>query len=270
MTDIETVSTTAITHYSEPVDGLLATPGSGIPPVGEKKNINVSDCGDRCALIYSVPRLMFSDGSFAATKVCGDLGMRCVVHTSAYWSQSLMRMSKMMLDDPKHFDYIITADYDSLYSTKDVLYLYALMQLDPTIDCIAAMQMKRGCAEVLMNQRDETGKLRNWIEASKMNGEVVRVSLAHFGLTIFRADKLRALTGPWFLRLPDDKIDLGSVDDDIYFWRKWEDVGNNLYVAPSVGIGHLELTATWVGKDYAPVRQSVEEYQRKGKPEGVR
>ena len=48
---------------------------------------------------------------------------------------------------------------------------------------------------------------------------------------------------PWFLHTPDPKGSYRSkarLDPDMYFWKKWGEAGNTLYVDPHVRVGHLQ------------------------------
>jgi hypothetical protein len=55
------------------------------------------------------------------------------------------------------------------------------------------------------------------------------------------------MTKPWFLAQADGdgRFEGGHVDEDIYFWRRWEDAGNTLGMATNVSVGHAELMITW-------------------------
>ncbi len=47
---------------------------------------------------------------------------------------------------------------------------------------------------------------------------------------------------PWFLPVPaaNGGWGEGRLDDDIYFWGKWRDAGNTLFVHTGCKIGHVE------------------------------
>jgi hypothetical protein len=55
---------------------------------------------------------------------------------------------------------------------------------------------------------------------------------------------LKDVEKPWFKSQPSDTGDWNDdrLDDDIWFWHQWRLAGKNIYVAPSVSIGHLEET----------------------------
>ena len=87
-----------------------------------------------------------------------------------------------------------------------------------------------------------------------------------------RARALEKLTHPWFWSQPgpDGKWGEGRQAADIYFWEQWAKVGNTLYIATHVPIGHLQLMATWPDDKFRPINQFVGDFHENGVPEGVR
>ena len=74
---------------------------------------------------------------------------------------------------------------------------------------------------------------------------------------------------PWFWEQPnaDGEWAAGRLDPDIYFWRKWQDAGNTLYLANRVSIGHLQHMATWVDNETRrPIHQYLTDFQKHGPP----
>jgi hypothetical protein len=69
---------------------------------------------------------------------------------------------------------------------------------------------------------------------------------------------LKRMQKPWFWSKPDPEGSWndGRIDDDIWFWRKWRESGNRVFVSPRVVLGHGEYVVTWPSKDLAgPVFQ---------------
>ena len=87
---------------------------------------------------------------------------------------------------------------------------------------------------------------------------------AHFGLTLIRADALRSMPKPWFLGVPNEAGEWaeGKSDPDIYFWRRWEEAGRTLYIAPRVSIGHLELMVRWMDDEMQPMWQPAKDWEQ--------
>jgi hypothetical protein len=106
----------------------------------------------------------------------------------------------------------------------------------PDIDALAGMEAKRTADEDVPLMQVGT---KTEIE---ITDEPIQVDTAHFGLTLIRVSSLLKVPMPWFLHLPNKMgsyRDLKRTDADIYFWQKWKDAGNTLYV-DTMGIGHLQ------------------------------
>lgn len=130
-------------------------------------------------------------------------------------------------------DYIVTTDFDSLFSEHD---LRQLIQTAVTkdLEAVAALQSRRGTPFPLLTLGDKT--------LVEFTGEPLQVSTAHFGLTIISVKHLKEIQKPWFWSTPnkDGDWDDNKIDDDIYFWQKWREAGNRVFIDSSVSIGHLE------------------------------
>jgi hypothetical protein len=222
--------------------------------------------------VMSVPRLGFMDNMFAAVEALPSLGVKLRRHTGAYWGQCIERVIEEALRDDDDIDAILTIDYDSVFSRADVSTLMQLMCCHPEIDAIAGVQAGRGTASGrLFTMTGEDGAGLTQVPADTFDGDLTKVSTAHFGLTLIRADKIAALPKPWFADIPapDGSWNDGRTDADIAFWRKWAAAGNSLYIANRVPIGHLELTVLWPappGPDTKPLTQPVGEWRSTGKP----
>lgn len=222
----------------------------------DSTHIDVHDIGDRVAIVASEPRFGPLDAKQCVIVTAATLGLRCRKHSGAFWSQSLMRSAKSALAEMPDLGYVLTVDYDSMFRPVDVLTLYALAKVAPDADAICACQAQRETGTVLMSRH----------AGSPVSDTLMRLHTGHFGLTLLKADKLRAIRGPWFLRLPGDDPDSAeTVDEDIYFWHQWAKAGNTLYMAPQVRIGQLELVVAVPGDDYRGVRVNVGEWDRAGR-----
>lgn len=235
--------------------------------VGTKPNM--SEIG--VSAVMSMPRLAFTDNMFAAVEALPPLNVKLRRCTGAYWGQCLERAMEEALHDDAP-DALLTLDYDSVYTRSDVAMLMQIMCCHPEIDALAAVQAGRGSINGrLFTMRGEDGKNLSGVSSDAFDGDVTKVSTAHFGLTLIRADKMATLPKPWFHDVPSPNDDWGSgrIDADIAFWRKWEDAGNSLYLANRVPIGHLELTVLWpaaLGPDTTPLTQPVGEWREHGRP----
>jgi hypothetical protein len=162
----------------------------------------------------------------------------------AWWDHGMSDQFEDCLNEGA--DWIITMDYDSIFTSDHVNALLYRFATSLEIDALAALQCRRLMNESpLWSGADFRGK-----DELQITGDAIRVDSAHFGLTVFRADALRKVAKPWFLHEPDKdgsyKSD-GRTDPDLYFWRKWREAGNTCYVDPlfipgkrNIGIGHLQ------------------------------
>lgn len=154
-----------------------------------------------------------------------------------FWGQCMQRMFQDAVD--KDIDWILSLDSDSLFTAKQVSQLMQIMAANPHIDALAALQCRRGGKYPLMTTG--TGVNDEHIE---VDGSPIKVTTAHFGLTLIRVQSLKDVQKPWFWSQHDADGNWGDdkLDDDIWFWHRWRLSGKTIYVAPSVAIGHLEET----------------------------
>ena len=185
----------------------------------------------------------------------------------AYWHQVLSQV----LEDQIEYGskYVITCDYDTIFSQADVLELYRLMEAMPEADAICALQSKRGDEGVaLFGMKNKKGEFIRSIPGYNMDRHMMQITTGHFGLTIFRTESLNALPRPWMNSAPNDEglwAD-GKVDADIQFWNNWRIAGHTLYLAPRVIVGHLQEIVTWPKNDMKPLYQTTSDYDSSGIP----
>jgi hypothetical protein len=180
-----------------------------------------------------------------------------------FWSQSLTNGMKIAVENG--YDYIVTTDYDSIYNGETVAQLVRLAEQNPNADAICAMQMGRFSGLLVSN---EEGYL---LKKDLQKKPLVPVGTGHFGLTIFRCNSLRDMKKPWFWSRPDEDGEWkrnapGKLDDDIYFWDNFKASGKQLYLAPRLVIGHLELLIKWPGEDLEGIYETMQDFQDFGPP----
>jgi hypothetical protein len=154
-----------------------------------------------------------------------------------FYGQCMQRMFNDVMT--KNADFILTVDFDSVFTVQHVnrLVSYAVHRED--IDAITAVQPKRGSGTILATRGKEEDII--W------DGEnPIQVKSAHFGLTVIRVDALRKIEKPYFWGKPneDGEWDGSKIDDDVWFWKQWEKAGNSLYIDPGSRLGHLEEVVT--------------------------
>jgi hypothetical protein len=222
----------------------------------------------RIAGAMSVPRLGFQDHFFCWFESLVPLGIIPVKYDGAFWGQCLERVLTDLLD----FDYVLTVDYDSAFRREHVEHLIRLAAEHPEADAIAPMQLRRGGESPLMTVRGTDGRLSGQIELDALQAELVPVATAAFGLTLLKTSALKRLAHPWFLGVPaaDGTWGEGRTDDDTYFWHKWRETGNTLFVAPHVVIAHAELVLKWPGRgNLQPVYQYPADFWQHGAPDNI-
>ena len=222
-----------------------------------------------CAAM-SVPRLGFLDNFFCAFEAFVPLGIKLRKNGGAFWGQSLTKCLEKILEEDNP-DAVLTLDYDSVFTPAHVSRLIQLMMVHPEADALAPIQSSRHRETALFTAKGEDGKNVDRVPLSDFEPDLKRVSTAHFGLTLLRADKLKALQKPWFHSIPasDGTWNEGHVDEDIAFWENWAACGNSLYLANRVPIGHMEVMVRWPGKDLKAFMQPMHEFNVGGPPEGV-
>ena len=128
----------------------------------------------------------------------------------------------------------VVCDGDSLFTANDIMRLLGTITANGHIDAIASMQVRRGNCTLLASVDGKS--------EIQIGCEPVKVSTAHFGLTVVDLRKLAKVEKPWFFSKPDSNGEWGNerIDDDIWFWRQWEKAGNTIYIDPNTRIGHME------------------------------
>lgn len=223
----------------------------------------------RIGAVMSVPRLGFMDNFFSAFEALMPLGISLRPwrkFSGAFWGQCITRaIEETMTADPP--EYILAIDYDTVYSRSDVedLITYATHFCS---EAVAPVQAARAKDSALFFMRGEDGQPRGQIARQELDKPLVQVESAHFGCTLLRADCLARLERPWFWSTPDQdgRWEEGRVDDDVYFWRRWNAAGLRVHLAPRVVVGHAELMIRWPDEDLKPLHQHPSDYHNGGKP----
>jgi hypothetical protein len=217
--------------------------------------------------IMSTGRLGFTENLFCAMQVFAPRGVELVKHTGAFWGQCLERVMMDTLEGDT--EWILTLDYDTVFTAAQFDRLCYEMATHPEADAIAPWQVKRENDQPLCWFLDDDGNHRSEILLTEFDKDITQTNDAHFGLTLLRVSALKKMEHPWFWAQPNDDGDWGEgrLDDDIYFWRKWKETGNTLYLANRVSIGHLQHMVTWVRKDNRlPIHQYITDFQQHGPP----
>lgn len=163
-------------------------------------------------------------------------GIPLTISGGVYYGQCMQIMMQSLLK--QEVDYVLTVDFDSMFTPGHIQRLLNIIANNDHIDAITAIQPKRGCGTVLAALDQET--------SLEWDGKPIKVKSAHFGLTVISVKKLETLPRPWFWSQPDKDGDWtdDKIDDDVWFWKIWGEAGNSIYVDPGCRLGHLEEMVT--------------------------
>lgn len=215
--------------------------------------------------LCSCPRLGFMDFMGQSIVAFSQNNMTYKNLFGAYWSQGLSQGISTAVDEG--YDYIITTDYDTIVTTEDVAQLLRLADQNPHADAICAMQMGRFSGLLVST---ESGVMSR---EELTNNALLPVNTGHFGLTLLRTSSLKELPKPWFWSKPDSdgewKSKSDKLDDDVYFWDNFKKHGRQLYVAPRIVIGHMELLIKWPDQNLEGIYERLSDYHEYGKPQDV-
>jgi len=222
----------------------------------------------RVEAVYSLPRLGFNDNFFTWAQAFMPLGIRPTKVTGAFWDQCNDRVMTQFINDA---EYILTVDYDTFFTKADIEHLAALA-MTFQCDAITGLQCKREDGRPMLtmlgtlNNPPADGKTE--VPAAWFGNPVCEVDTAHFGCTLISTAALKRMSKPWFLGVPNEKGEWGEgrLDPDIFFWKKWRESGNRVYITPRVVLGHGEYMVTWPGKTLAtPVFQYATQFCNTGR-----
>jgi len=227
---------------------------------GEKRQVRIGAC-------TSVPRLAFTAHWGQMHQSFANLDIPVIKTTGYSWGACLQRAMNQLIE--VGCDWIITIDYDSIFSQEDILHLLTLAARYDEADAIFPWQVKRGGVDkLLVFLRDENDVPLTTAPKSTFQGELVRAHGGHFGLTLIKTDALRKTPKPWLWEQPnaDGEWTDGKEDADMYFWRKFREAGNKVFLANEIRIGHIDEEILWPAEDFTTVRQGMYHFYQDGKP----
>lgn len=199
----------------------------------------------------------------------------------AWWDHGISNIFDAYCE--RGLDWALTLDYDSMFTKAHLKQLLDTFADNPHIDALAPLQAKK--VMPVNGVLHETPILRTLDESGRLPADEgpQEVEWAHFGLTLFRLDaykrmcksldhyellepdidaiarvfainaqQARGMARARFLQIPDSDGGYRGddrVNSDIYFWRRWRGAGNNIYIDPSVRIGHIEATVAGFDED---------------------
>lgn len=247
----------------------------------------------RIAAAMSIPRVGFNDSWGAIHDAFRPFGIPVRRYTGAFWDQCLERVLDRFVDDD--LDWVITVDYDTVFTSKHLDHLFATLANDESLDAVSALQRKRNHTSALLTVPGaESGEIT-------VDGSPIRVATSHFGLTVIRVEALKRMPKPWFLPIPAangsytdeptrnvdsrwnetrrqmfrlmgvdmDQASDHKIDPDVFFWRRWASVGNTVAICPQVRVGHLEVRCTDFDQNLDPRESDISDWFKYHKVEGL-
>lgn len=236
LTDIKPWQTDGLDTSSHPCSLNL----EGVKPIQKEKSVSV-----KIKAVMSIPRLGFNDTWGCVHDVLAAFKIPVASYMGAFWGQCMQKAMVEAIE--QDVDWVLTLDYDSLFTAKQLQFMMQAMASNPDIGALAPLQMKRGSAVPLHTIEGQT--------RMEINSDApVEVSTAHFGLTLIRTEAIKKMPKPWFQCVPGPSGDYDDdrLDGDIYFWKKFREAGNKVFVAPTVSIGHLETLVAWFDENCDP------------------
>lgn len=215
--------------------------------------------------LISLPRLAFTENWYTSFQSLPPLGIRMSRYTGAFWEQGISRMLYPIIEKGEA-DYVLTVDYDSVFTAEQVLELIELMEENPQAAAIFPMQSRRDRRHPIIGMQDKDGKWRAEVPVSEFSTDLTPAVFGHFGLTMLRCSVLRDIAHPWLWGRPnaEGRWDEGKVDADIAFWMKLKDTGHAVYQANGVRILHGEYMYAIPGPDLAPVYIHSNDWEERG------
>lgn len=215
----------------------------------------------KCGAFMTLPRYEAVSARVVIETALRTLQIPVTTSQGVYWGQCMQRMFQEAVDND--LDWVLSIDSDSLFTAEQLSTLCDVFAQTPDADAMAALQCRRGSPYPLMT----TGATID-TTISIDRGKPLKVTTAHFGLTLIRVEALKAVPKPWFVSRPDADGDWSDarLDDDIWFWHQWRLAGKTIYVAPQVSIGHLEETVGVFDDNLLPQHLYLHEWREKWMP----
>jgi hypothetical protein len=215
------------------VDGDSYTPPAAKAPF-------TAPAAPKIVAVTSIPQLGHNVHYGCQLEALSPFGVPVRQCYGPFWGQVLTQGILGILD--QDVDYILTMDYDTLFTAKHVADLVSLALANPDVDVIIPCLCKREgnglCAHT--KEQDATKPGVN------LNDDLFPIQLGHFGLTLFKVSMFDRLQRPWFMATPDKDGHWGEghIDADMNFWLNCEASGIKVMLARHVRVGHIEYMAT--------------------------
>jgi predicted SAM-dependent methyltransferase len=225
--------------------------------------------------VMSMGRLAMTDNMAAAQVAFRALEVDLDIGQGVYWGQKMTRIMEDQIE--KGNDYIVTLDGDTWFLDLHVIELVRLMNLNPDIDALVPIQVKRNADTPLITpldcdliSKDKSGMVGQ-ARTEVFQKPTTAISTGHFGLSVIRVSSLKKFKKPWFVPIPDPKGGWGEgrVDEDIYFWNNLRDSDFKVCSANNVMIGHMQMLCTFpdtLENGWKPIHMYMNDLKKNGPP----
>jgi len=218
--------------------------------------------------VMSIPRLGWNDFWGCALSALAPLGVGITTITGAYWEQCLEKAVRQTLEEHADVEYLLFLDYDSIFTSANVIDLVSTAAIYPEVDALAPVQAHRYLRSMLMTLPDENGGTASSVPMAELMKDITPAKTAHLGCTLVRRGVFDALPAPWFRSEPaeDGFWKDGKIDADIAFWYAMKEQGFQLYLANRIPIGHLENMIRWPDGQLRAVYQHPNDFKTSATP----
>lgn len=219
------------------------------------------------AAVTTVPRLGFQAHSQVMERGFAEPRIPILRTRTAFWEHGIQQGIDGLIKSGA--DYVITVDYDSIFTSEDVNELLRLIVRYPDADAIAGWQCSRWRKDTLLaGVRTQHGWGGTVTSDQIKNTDLTPVDNTVFGLTIIKTSAILKMKKPWFQNLPnaDGDWEEGKFDADSYFWHKFREAGNTIYMANKVWIGHLQEVVLWCDSEFNYTKQDLTDWYASGRP----
>ncbi len=210
----------------------------------------------KISAFVSAPRLGFTDHHRVAQMTLNSFNIPLTVTGGAWWEHAIQNTIVQLIDGGS--DILISLDYDSVFFPDDLKELLLLMVRYPHIDALVPIQNKRG------NKNDILCVIEgvNYFTPTMASSDLTKISIGHFGLTVFRATAFKDVPKPWLVGVPNENGDWhsGQINPDIYFWKKFKEYDKNVYLANQVKIGHIDEYLVIMNQNNQVMRYKLNDY----------
>lgn len=194
----------------------------------------------KVAAVISIPQLGHNvhNGCVLESLMPFGIGLRQCY--GVYWNQALSDgITKVLEQKP---DYVLTLDYDALFTSKHISDLMTLALDNPDVDVIIPCMTKREGNGLLAHTSNQDPS----VPGVNLNDPLIPIQLGHFGLTLFKASVFDRIKKPWMIAVPDKDGGWGEghIDADMNFWLNCEASNIKVALARHIRVGHIEYMAT--------------------------